>query len=156
MQRIKTQGNMLIKNGIIDIDRIDNKYIQFSEYDIISKKRIVVDNPEDFHKDTLIVFGNIKKGNKIIFDKSTLNTITNISDNVLTLKNNVNCKNCKYIFMKSFRTFYNNNRFQFKNSECGVYSMHFIEEFLNGKDFEEIVSDIIHDDKINKKRKIFL
>ena len=143
MQRIKTQGNMLIKNGIIDIDRIDNKYIQFSEYDVISKKRIVVDNPEDFHKDTLIVFGNIKKGNKIIFDKSTFNTITNISDNVLTLKNNVNCKNCKYIFMKSFRTFYNNNRFQFKNSECGVYSMHFIEEFLNGKDFEEIVSNIM-------------
>ena len=33
--------------------------------------------------------------------------------------------------------------------------MHFIEEFLNGKDFNQIISNIINDDEINKKRKIY-
>lgn len=155
MQRIKTQGNLLIKKGDIDINAMSDKYTQFSEYDLVNKKKIIVDNPEDFQKDSLIVFGNITRGNKINLNKSTFNTITKINNNVLTLKNNVNCADCDYVFMKSFRTFYNNNRFQFKNSECGVYSMHFIEEFLNGKDYEDIISNIIHDNEINKKRKFF-
>jgi hypothetical protein len=155
MQRIKKQGNELLKNGKLDINKLDDKYTQFSRYNVVSKKKIVVDNPEDFHKDTLISFGKITKSNTVKIDKSTFNMITNIKGNTLTLKNNVNCNECDYVFMKSFRTFYNNNRFQFKNSECGVYSMHFIEEFLNGKEFEEIISNIIHDDKINKKRKVF-
>ena len=49
----------------------------------------------------------------------------------------------------------NTNRFQYKNSECGVYSMHFIEEFLNGKSFEEITTNIFNDEEINKKRMFY-
>ena len=29
---------------------------------------------------------------------------------------------------------------------------HFIEEFLNGKNFSEIITNVYHDDEINKKR----
>ncbi len=155
MQRIKTQGNDLIKEGVLNIDSLDDRYTQLSKYTVMSKRKIRVDNPEDFFIDTLVSFGTITKKDKIKIDKTTYNKIVNIKGNILTLNAKINCGDCEYIFMKSFRTFFNNNRFQFKNSECGVYSMHFIEEFLNGKDFETIISNIIHDDKINKKRKFY-
>ena len=51
--------------------------------------------------------------------------------------------------------YYNTNRFQYKNTECGVYSMHFIEQFLNGKNFDEITNDIYNDEEINKKRQFY-
>jgi len=51
---------------------------------------------------------------------------------------------------------YNKKRNQFKNSECGVYSINFILELLNGKTFDEIEKNPISDDDINMLRtKIF-
>jgi hypothetical protein len=53
---------------------------------------------------------------------------------------------------KPFQLYYNDIRHQYKNSECGVYSMHFITEFLNGKNFKDIIHNKITDDNMNKKR----
>lgn len=51
---------------------------------------------------------------------------------------------------------YNKKRNQYKNSECGVYSINFILELLNGKTFDEIENNPIPDDDINMLRtKIF-
>jgi hypothetical protein len=51
---------------------------------------------------------------------------------------------------------YNKTRNQFKNSECGVYSINFILELLNGKTFDDIEKNPIPDDNINMLRtKIF-
>ena len=47
---------------------------------------------------------------------------------------------------------YNMIQHQFKNSECGVYSMNFIIELLHGKEFKEIIEDVISDDEMNKHR----
>jgi hypothetical protein len=41
---------------------------------------------------------------------------------------------------------------QFKDSECGVYSMNFIVNRLGGQTFEEFTSNIIKDDQTNKLR----
>lgn len=46
----------------------------------------------------------------------------------------------------------NKTRHQFSSSECGVYSIYFIEESLGGKSFMQIFSDIMTDDEIIKKR----
>jgi hypothetical protein len=52
---------------------------------------------------------------------------------------------------------YNNIQHQFKNSECGVYSIHFIIELLSNKLFIDVINNIIDDDKMNYYRnKIFL
>jgi hypothetical protein len=51
-----------------------------------------------------------------------------------------------------FKIYYNDIRHQYKNSECGVYSMHFITEFLNGKSFKEIIQNKISDEDMNKNR----
>jgi len=49
----------------------------------------------------------------------------------------------------------NKTQHQFKNSECGVYSMHFIVKQLEGSSFEKVTKKIIKDDKMFLKRKKF-
>ena len=46
----------------------------------------------------------------------------------------------------------NTTRHQYKNSECGVYCIYFLTSLLDGKDFNEIVENIISDDEMNAKR----
>jgi hypothetical protein len=51
---------------------------------------------------------------------------------------------------------YNKMRHQYKNSECGVYSMNFIIRMLRGTTLEEVNSIRVSDEKINKcRRKYF-
>ena len=54
-----------------------------------------------------------------------------------------------------FKLYYNDIRHQYKNSECGVYSMNFIIEFLNGKNFKEIIENKVSDENMNKKRFLY-
>lgn len=49
----------------------------------------------------------------------------------------------------------NENRHQYKNSECGMYCIYFITSLLDGKTFEIIVQTIIDDDTMNGKRNDF-
>lgn len=50
---------------------------------------------------------------------------------------------------------YNNIRYQYGNSECGVYSINFILRMLKNNNFEEIINNPISDDKINVCRKVY-
>ena len=56
---------------------------------------------------------------------------------------------------KNINTHYNKIQHQFKNSECGVYSMHFIIKLLEGVDFENVTQNIVDDDTMHKNRYIF-
>lgn len=48
---------------------------------------------------------------------------------------------------------YNNVRHQYKNSECGVYCIHFIENMIEHPDsFEEYISNKNYDDEMHKNR----
>jgi len=49
----------------------------------------------------------------------------------------------------------NKRRHQYKNTECGVYCIYFLTSFLEGRAFEDIVGNIINDDKMFEKRKNF-
>ncbi len=49
---------------------------------------------------------------------------------------------------------YNKVQHQYKNSECGVYSLNFIIRLLEGETFDEIVNNITNDDQMNKYREI--
>jgi hypothetical protein len=44
---------------------------------------------------------------------------------------------------------YNHNRHQYKNSECGVYSLNFILRLLNGESFKNITENGLLDDDVN-------
>lgn len=52
---------------------------------------------------------------------------------------------------------WNRNKFQYKNTECGVYSIYFIIQLLEGNTFQNFISNKIPDDIINKERdKLFI
>ena len=50
---------------------------------------------------------------------------------------------------------YNHNRHQYKNSECGVYSLNFILRLLNGESFKNITENGLLDDDVNKCRDVY-
>lgn len=50
---------------------------------------------------------------------------------------------------------YNKIQHQFKNSECGVYSMNFIIRLLGDETFDDIVNNITNDDKMNSCRNVY-
>ena len=52
---------------------------------------------------------------------------------------------------------WNRNRFQYKNTECGIYSIYFITKLLEGTSFDTLIKNPIPDDIINKERdKLFI
>lgn len=81
------------------------------------------------------IFKNYNKRNKYYLD----------SEYIDDLKNNHSSIEYKY----------NNIRHQFKNSECGVYSMNFIIRLLNGESFESITENITKDDEMNSCRNTY-
>lgn len=50
---------------------------------------------------------------------------------------------------------HNKVRHQFKNSECGVYSINFIVRMLRGDEFKDVCNSKTSDDQINKCRKAY-
>jgi len=48
---------------------------------------------------------------------------------------------------------YNKIRHQYENSECGVYSINFILDLLQGRDFDELCNTKLKDREVNKLRK---
>lgn len=50
---------------------------------------------------------------------------------------------------------YNNIQHQYKNSECGVYSINFIIRIINGESFNDIITNPTSDDEINKYREVY-
>ncbi len=149
MEKIRTQGNDLIIKNELDINEQHQKHLNFK---LIDDKTIEVEDGTDFFKGDIVFF---KKNNDKTSQIQGYNIVKEIQNNKLVLKKEIKCKDCDIILHKCFKNFYNKNRFQFKTSECGVYSMHFIEQFLNGKNFQEITDDVISDDNINKKRDFY-
>ncbi len=50
---------------------------------------------------------------------------------------------------------FNDERHQYGNTECGIYSIHFLIEMLKGKCFDEYIKKKLNDKNIEKFRKIF-
>ncbi len=50
---------------------------------------------------------------------------------------------------------FNTHRHQYKNSECGVYSVNFILRLLKGETFDQICQNKTSDDKVNECRKVY-
>jgi hypothetical protein len=57
--------------------------------------------------------------------------------------------------LRKFDIDYNKVRHQYDNSECGVYSINFILELLDGKSFKDITNNKTYDEEMNKNRKIY-
>jgi len=67
----------------------------------------------------------------------------------------IDYNNLSNINFKNFKIKYNKNQHQFKNSECGVYSINFIIRLLNGEKFNNITNNILKDNFMNNCRKTY-
>jgi hypothetical protein len=67
-------------------------------------------------------------------------------------KLNINDFMKKYKKSDSYDIRYNKIQHQYKNSECGVYSVHFLIKLLEGKTFDDVVNNVIDDETMNKYR----
>ena len=63
----------------------------------------------------------------------------------------------KYLknLVNDFDIRYNTIQHQFDNSECGVYSINFILDMVEGKKFDEVINNVTKDEEMNTNRKIF-
>lgn len=57
--------------------------------------------------------------------------------------------------LSKFDIRYNNIQHQFKNSECGVYSINFIVRLAKGESFKNIINNITKDDEMNLCREVY-
>ena len=49
----------------------------------------------------------------------------------------------------------NTKQHQLQNNECGVYAINYIVERLKGNTFEDVVSNVIRDNEMNKRRDLY-
>lgn len=96
------------------------------------------------------LYFNLNDGEINFFDSVGTRPSKNVRKFIQILQNYFKSKNINSKYS------YNTIQHQFKNSECGVYSMNFIIRRLNGESFKDITTNIIKDDRMNLcRRKYF-
>lgn len=95
------------------------------------------------------MYADVKKGEFIYFDSYGTLPEQRIRD----LMKRLALFSRNELGLKKLIIDYNKNRHQYKNSECGVYSINFILRMLKGESFVDIEKSKIPDDEINQCRK---
>lgn len=133
--------NTLLSNvtdGLIDVNT-------FSEEWAISQIKKAINNYLSTLK-TMSINGTIKK-----IESIEINIDGQI---IIQLKNgNISTNDENNVIDNSFKLFQNYVQHQFKNTECGMYSINFIDDMLvSKKSFHEVINNPIDDDNMNKLR----
>jgi len=95
------------------------------------------------------LFIDLNKNNIYFFDSYGIKPPKEVRILMNRLKSQAKNNNQK------IKLFYNNIRHQYKNSECGVYSINFIVKLLEGHDYNELIKNKIDDDTMNTFRNKF-
>ena len=142
----------------MDFDHIEKKYnlsnINYKKMidEGITKYGSVInfDNHDEDGSHWVGIFVNFSTGEISYFDSYGDEVPPKINDymnNMVALYK----KLCKKDAVKKV----NDQRHQYKNSECGVYSINFILKSLSGKDMDDIFNNIVDDDNINLCRSVY-
>ena len=160
MFRIRSQGNNLIKQGKIDFNELEDTHHIKKNIQAAGKGKYRILNSKTVPK--FLVGMSVKLLDKRGRESHTeVTQIENIENNTLIVGDNSHTTNNRHtgnggdydkILVKGFRLFYNDIGHQTKNTECGVYSIHFIEALLNGMSFVEYTNKITRDKEMNKNR----
>ncbi len=93
--------------------------------------------------------------------KKKYNTQINVG-NIIKDINKLDNKQLKNKYLQSFSKKiekfdirHNPIQHQFKNSECGVYSINFILRLVKGESFDDIINNVTKDDKMNECRQTY-
>jgi hypothetical protein len=112
----------------------------------------------DLLKNQIYYFDSIAKKPGKRLTKTIRKILTfmhNRTNNTNVVLDNNMCRKIIRSRSNKYHIRYNNKQHQFKNSECGVYSMNFIIRLLNGETFKEIRDDIMKDDHMNRCRGVY-
>lgn len=141
----------------IDFDNLKNLEISklnFDElYNNYKKKIGVVYNLDEHYKSGshwVALYSDMNKGCIYFFDSYGVKPEERIRRYMRKVENYL-----KSIGFKKTDVRYNKTRHQYKNSECGVYSLNFIIRSLEGETFDEINGKRISDSEVNKTRDIY-
>lgn len=152
--------------------------IKFDELEKNNKHRIgLVINLDDHTQDGshwVALFSDLKKNQIYYFDSVGKKPIKNIKrfinrvtkylykkkyNSILPInelvRGGTNSPYIKKLENSNFDIRFNNIQHQFKNSECGVYSINFIIRLVSGETFDSVINDITKDDEMNANRKIY-
>jgi hypothetical protein len=142
MKKIRSQGNELVYNGEIELDET---YVSPINGNIVGDNIIKLNGGNKLEEDDIIemVGGGKKKKVKV---KSVKGDGTVILDGIVLKDKDIK------MLRRGYKEFYNPKRFQYKNSECGMFSMWFIIQFIEDRDYGEIITSKIDDDYVFKKR----
>ena len=91
-------------------------------------------------------FGNIKNGNFYYFDSYGFQAPEQIKTLADRLMNQAKSNNMRFKYRE------NKKRHQFKDSECGIYSIYFIETMLTNENFNTFCNSKIPDEVMEKFR----
>ena len=95
------------------------------------------------------MFIDLKKNEINYFDSSPKILLPEIKNLIATIE-----RQGKKINIE-FTVNINTVRHQMSNTECGVYSIYFLTESLKGRSFDNIVNNIIKDNEMREKRKVY-
>jgi hypothetical protein len=140
MTKMREQGNeMIIMGGL----RLSGNNVKRYKVNINGNIMKVGGKNDIIDSDIIQIGGKFKTRVKRVKEDGNIE----VNDRVpKELENN------DIIEVYGFREYYNPTRFQYKNSECGMFSMWFIIQFLENRDFENIIRSAIDDDYVFKKR----
>lgn len=135
-----------------DFDDLDEKHklssVDYNKLMERGKTKYGVIFNLDFHHQAgshwVALYADMTKGNVVFFDSYGEEPTARITKLMDTLKNVCNGKSD-----------YNKFRHQYKNSECGVYSINFIARMLAGQSLEKISQTRISDDDVNACRQVY-
>lgn len=95
------------------------------------------------------LYCNLQKGEIYFFDSYGIPPAPEIRELMRRIT-----RFCESYLGEQIRSDYNKIRCQFKNSECGIYSINFLLRLLQGDRFEDICQDKTTDSEINKLRNV--
>lgn len=148
MNRLQQMGNDLIFQNKINHNDINDEHKLLFNIKSIDNNKVYISDSTDKVLNLPTYFSNTEN---VKLNETPSKITTHVNPSTIIMSKNPDNSSI-FMIQKGFRKFYNNVRFQYKFSECGVYSIHFIVQFLLGYTFKEIISNIIDDDTINGLR----
>jgi hypothetical protein len=151
MKKIRGQGNDLLYKDEI---KLDGSYSRNIDANIVGSNVIKLHNlrggndkfNNSINEDDIIEIEGAGKRKKIKIKKVNGDGTIILDSDIPKDMNSIKIK------QNDFKEFYNPNRFQYGNSECGMFSMWFIIQFLEDNDYGNIITRNINDDHVFKKR----
>ena len=146
---------MLLINNDEKLEQLDN---EFEKKDIkicgllSTKPKLYVCNVDEdsiakgnnYTKEFIETFG---EDNTLIISADIENQINDLVDNLSEQYKSITDENIEFL--------YNDIQHQKRNTECGIYSIHFITSMLENNNFEDYIKNIKNDDYMNKYRDFY-